>query len=255
MTADVTADGFLDRRLVITQPRARAHRAGLDAVLLAAALPDDANGHVLDLGAGVGVAGLAVAARLPAVTVALVEIDPAAVALARGNVSANAAVVGDRVSVVEADVLSPGERAAAGLLPNGADHVLLNPPFHPSDRTRPSPSAARAGAHSLSPERLELWMRAAAALVKPGGTVSIVFRADELPRLLAAIGPRLGSLAVVPVHPRADAPATRILLRGRPQGRAPLRLMPGFILHEPDGAWRPEADAVLRGAALPVTWW
>jgi tRNA1(Val) A37 N6-methylase TrmN6 len=252
---ETTEDGFLDRRLTIAQPRAGAHRAGLDAVLLAAALPDGTDGAVIDLGAGVGVAGLSAAARLVGVRATLVEIEPAAAALARRNAAANVAAVGDRITVAEADVLSAASRAAAGLAPNGWDHVICNPPFHPSDRTRASPDAKRAGAHSLDPADLEGWMRAAAALCKPGGTVTIVFRADELPRLLAAAGSRFGSLAVLPVHPKADAPASRVILRARPQGRAPLRLLPGFVLHAPDGGWLPAADAVLRGAALPVVWW
>ncbi|BBE70930.1 tRNA1(Val) (adenine(37)-N6)-methyltransferase [Oharaeibacter diazotrophicus] len=252
----ITRDGFLGGRLVVAQARRGAHRAGLDAVLLAAALPDGTRGHVLDLGAGVGVAGMAAACRLAEVTVDLVEIDPDTAVLARDNVAANAGVLGGRVAVIEADVLAPAAvRAAAGLVPNGADHVVLNPPFHPADRARPSPAADRARAHSLPADDLERWMRAAVRLARPGGTVTIVFRADELPRLFAAIGPRLGSLSVLPVHARAGEAAIRVLVRGRPQGRAPLRLLPGFVLHEGDGGWRPEADAVLRGAALPVTWW
>ncbi len=253
---DVTRDGFLGRRLVVAQPARGAHRAGLDALLLAASLPDGTAGAILDLGAGVGVAGLAAAVRLAAARVTLAEIDPVAARLAQENVAANAALVGDRVRVVEADVLAPSaDRAAAGLAPNAFDHVILNPPFHPADRTRPSPSPARAGAHRLAEGDLDRWLKAAAGLVHPGGTVTVIFRADELPRLLTAIGRRLGSLVVQPFHPIATAPATRVVLRGRPQGRAPFRLLPAIVLHDQGGGFRPEIAAALDGAALPVTWW
>lgn len=253
---DVTRDGFLGQRLTILQPAGGGHRAGLDALLLAASLPDDTEGSVLDLGAGVGVAGLAAAARLGAVHVTLAEIDPATADLARRNVAENGPTIGDRVRVVEADVLAaPAERAARGLPPNAFDHVILNPPFHPAGRTRPSPDPARAGAHSLDEGGLDRWMRAAAGLVHPSGTVSVIFRADELQSLLAAVARRFGSLSVLPFHPAEGAPATRIVLRGRPQGRAPLRLLPGIVLHAPGGAFRPAVAAALDGAALPVTWW
>jgi len=131
----------------------------------------------------------------------------------------------------------------------------MNPPFHPRDRMRPSPAGAREGAHALAPDDLPLWLRTAARLLDPRGTVTVIFRADELPRLLDAIGTRFGSLAVLPVHPRADGAATRVIVRGRPQGRAPLRLLPPLVLHGPDGGWTARADAVLRGADLAVPWW
>lgn len=253
---ETTRDGFLGGRLTLVQPARGAHRAGLDAVLLAAALPDGTAGRILDMGAGVGAAGLAAAVRLADACVTLAEIDPAAAALARINVAENAAAVGGRVAVVETDLLAgPAARAAAGLAANGFDHVILNPPFHPGDRTRPSPAAARAAAHSLPDGDLERWLRAAAGLVHPRGTVTAIFRADELPRLLAAIGRRLGSLAVLPLHPAAAAPAHRVILRGRPQGRAPFRLLPALVLHGEGGAFAPAADAALRGAALAVDWW
>lgn len=251
-----TRDGFLDRRLTIAQPAEGGHRAGLDAVLLAAALGSDTRGTVIDLGAGAGVAGLSVAARCPAADVMLVESDPATAALALDNAAENRAAVGDRVRVVEADVTAGAAvHDAAGLVRHGASHVIMNPPFHPRDRMRPSPSLARAGAHALEPDDLSLWFRAAARLLDPRGTLTVIFRADELPRLIAAVGGRFGSLAVLPVHPRPTAAASRVILKGRPQGRAPLRLLPAFVLHGPGETWTDAADAVLRGADLTVPWW
>lgn len=250
---DTTADGFLGGRITVRQPARGAHRSGLDAVLLAAALPDGTTGHLLDLGAGVGVAGLCAAARLPGVTVGLLERDPAAAALARDNVRENG--FADRASVVEVDVLAgPAVLAAAGLPANRAEHVILNPPFHPTDRMRASPTPGRADAHAAAPDDLDRWIRAAVQLADPRGTVTVIHRADELSRLLVAVGSRLGGIALLPIHPHAGAPARRVILKGSPQSRAPLRILDGFDLHEPDGRWRPDADAVLRGAPLPVSW-
>ncbi len=251
----VSRDGFLGNQLLIDQPRSGSHRAGLDAVLLASSLPAGTTGHVVDLGAGVGVAGLAVAHRLPEATVSLVEIDPELAHLAEGNARLNTGLE-DRTRVVVADVLaSAAERKGAGLDDNMADHVIMNPPFHPVDRGRSSPASARARAHALNADAFDGWFRTAAAVLKPSGTVTVIFRADELPRLLSAISGRFGSLSLLPIHAHADEPAHRLILRGRPQGRAPFRILPGLILHAADGGFRPDVDAVLRGAALPVQWW
>ncbi len=251
----VSRDGFLGNQLMIDQPVSGAHRAGLDAVLLAAALSERTSGHVVDLGAGVGVAGLAVARRLPETSVTLVEIDEELACLAEGNATLNAGMA-DRVSVIVADVLArAAERRAAGLVDDMADHLIMNPPFHLADRGRSSPAPSRARAHVLEAEAIDGWIRAAAAVLKPSGTLTVIFRADELPRLLSAIGSRFGSLALLPIHAHADEPAHRLILRGRPQGRAPLRILPGLVLHAPDGSFHPDVEAVLRGRELPVVWW
>ena len=69
-------DAFLGGALRILQPQ-EGYRAGLDAVLLAAAAPVRASrkDRVLDVGAGVGVVGLAVAQRMHRAHVTLVERD------------------------------------------------------------------------------------------------------------------------------------------------------------------------------------
>lgn len=254
-TPAVTRDGFLDNRLMIEQPASGGHRAGLDALLLAAALGHDAGGGaIVDLGAGVGVAGLAAALHQPEAQVTLVDIDPFAVVLCRRNAALNGLAA--RTTVIEADVLAPArQREAAGLLPHSADQLIMNPPFHPSERSRPSPYAGRNRAHAVEPGGIEGWIRTAAAVLRPQGKLTVIFRADELPRLLAAIGGRFGSLSLLPVHPREGGPAHRVIVRGRPQGRAPLRLLSGLVLHENDGRWRPSVEAVLRGAPLDVPWW
>ncbi|MBM3641409.1 MAG: methyltransferase, partial [Alphaproteobacteria bacterium] len=81
-------DGFLDGRLRLRQSAA-GHRAGTDAVLLAAATPQDQRGLILDIGTGAGAVGLMAALRAPGASVGLVEIDRESCALARENVAAN----------------------------------------------------------------------------------------------------------------------------------------------------------------------
>src|SRR5438105_8987545 len=84
----ITEDAFLGGRLRLRQPRA-GHRAGHDAVLLAAATAARAGDRVVDFGAGVGAAGLALASRVAGIDLKLVEIDPGLARLARDNAAAN----------------------------------------------------------------------------------------------------------------------------------------------------------------------
>jgi tRNA1(Val) A37 N6-methylase TrmN6 len=112
-----------------------------------------------------------------------------------------------------------------------------------------SPRPARAGAHVLGEGGLGPWFRAAARLLKSGGTATVIFRADGLDLVLSAAEGRFGGLDILPIHPRAGDPALRVLVRGVKGSRAPLRLLPPVVLHRDGGnAFRPEIEAILRDA-------
>src|SRR5262245_19009600 len=140
-TSDITDAAVLGGRLRLAQLK-RGHRVGHDAILLAAACPARAGERVVDLGAGVGAAGLALAARVEGADVTLVEIDARLAALARENVARNGLVARARVTVL--DVAAPARAfAAAGLAPESAACVLMNPPFNDPARHRLSPDRRR----------------------------------------------------------------------------------------------------------------
>lgn len=221
-TVPAPFDAFLNGALRLRQSGA-GHRAGSDAVLLAQTTPPGQAGLILDVGAGAGAVGLMAATRAPAATVGLVEIDPAACALARGNIAENR--LEGRVSVHEADALSAKARRAAGLVDESAALVLTNPPFHEAGRVRVNPEKALAHVASAP---LADWTRACLALLAPGGTFVMIHRADALAACLAAVEGRLGGVTVTPIHTRAKAPATRIILRGVKGSKAPLALLAGM---------------------------
>src|SRR5450830_2144147 len=87
-TLETSEDAVLGGRLLLRQPLA-GHRVGHDAILLAAATGGRAAELAVDLGAGVGAAGLALAARVGGLKVTLVEIDKALCALAADNARLN----------------------------------------------------------------------------------------------------------------------------------------------------------------------
>eukprot|EP00903_Cladosiphon_okamuranus_P001745 g1743.t1 len=246
---ETTHDAFLGGKVYVHQPRRGRHRAGLDAVYLAAALPDTTKGHVVDLGSGVGTAGFCAAARLPGISVTLVEIDKAVLALAESGLNdpANAAFSA-RVSLLEADITAKGSlRHAAGLRPSMADHVIMNPPYYEAEKFRASPNSARAGAHMLDDRGLEPWAKTATDIIREGGSLTVIFRADGLRELLDVLQGRFGAIDVVPLRPRPEAPATRVLIRAIRASKAPLQLLPGFVLHKGDGSeFTRQSKAVMR---------
>jgi len=250
--ADVafSLDAVLGGRLELKQPL-HGHRVGHDAILLAAACGGEAGEHVVDLGAGVGAAGLALAARVGRLTVTLVEIDAGLAALAVDNARRNG--LAERVRVIALDVGAPARVfAAAGLAAGSAARVLMNPPFNDPGRQNVSPDPGRRLAHVGAPA-LPAWVRGAARLLAPRGVLTLIWRADGLAEVVAALTRGFGAIAVLPVHPRPDAPAIRILVGAEKGSRVPLALLPGLALNDAAGRPSEAAEAVLRhGASLSL---
>lgn len=241
---EVSEDTLLDGRVRLRQLK-RGHRAGTDAVLLAASAAAAPGETVADVGAGTGAVGLMIAARVPDVRLVLVERATALAALCRENLALNG--LSDRGRVVEADVLG----ARAPDLPTGEAHlVVTNPPFLERGRSRRSPDAARAAAHELPEGGLALWLSACARMLRPDGRLALIHRADRIDEVLRALPRGFGGIALRFVHPRADAAATRVLVGARKGSRAPLSVAPPLVLHE-NARFTEEAGAMHRGRAVP----
>ena len=251
IAADTTLDAVLGGRLQLRQPR-RGHRVGHDAILLAAATGGAYGERAVEFGAGVGAAGLALASRNPGLRVTLVDIDPALCALAAENVRINRLT--DRVNVLAHDVTQPNLFAIDGVVPGSADRVLMNPPFNDSDRHNVSPDPVRALAHVAPADTLSRWIGAAARALGPRGVLTLIWRADGLADVLAALRHEFGGVTVLPVHPRPAAPAIRVLVRAgkseRSGQRLPLAVLPGLELNDQSGRPTEAAEAVLRGGNL-----
>lgn len=255
----VTDDAFLGGALSLLQPAA-GYRAGVDAVFLAASVPCSAEGadRVLDVGAGVGTAGLCVARRCTRSFVVLIEKQGPLVELARQNIDRNG--LPDRVRAVPAEVgaTSTVELKEQGLEAESFDHVIANPPFHIDGEGTSSSNELKAGSHAMVEEGLDVWCRFAARMAKPGGTATLIHKAEALPALLGALGSRFGALKILPLQPRPDEPAIRVIVQGTKGSKAPLSLLPAAVLHERgrENGFSAGAARVLRlGGGLDLAYW
>src|SRR5690348_5083601 len=244
---ETSLDAVLGGRLVLRQPL-KGHRVGHDAILLAAAAGGAAGEHEVEVGAGVGAAGLALAQRVPGLTVTLVEIDPALAALAAYNALQNG--LSERVRAVAGDVEDRAALAVAGLAPGGIDRVLMNPPFNDPARHNVSPDARRRLAHAAGPDLLRRWLDSAAALLKPRGTLTLIWRADARAGVLEALREGFGAVALLPLLPRPEAAAIRILVRAVKGASAGLKEEPGLVLNDAAGRPSAAAEVILRGGGV-----
>jgi tRNA1(Val) A37 N6-methylase TrmN6 len=247
--AEITEDAFLGGRLLLKQKRS-GHRAGHDAILLAAATDARAGDRVVDLGAGIGTAGLALARRVAGIGLRLVEIDPELAELARANAAANAIPAEVNVLDVTADAQA---FAANGLFPDSFDVVLMNPPFNDPSRHRGSPDQARQVAHVATEDTLHAWVHSARRILRSNGALTLIWRADGIADVLGALSRGFGSLSILPVHGEAGRPAIRVLVRAVKGGRAPTRILPGLVLNNESRVPNKEVTDILEGrAVLPL---
>ena len=240
---DLTDDKFLCGRLQLLQP-ARGYRAATDPVLLAASCDAKAGESGLDLGCGAGAAALCLGARVAGVRLSGLEVQAEYADLARQN----AARTGIAFDVHQGDLLDMPRALRVDF-----DHVIANPPYYPPHGT-PSPDAGRATAMQVALPLAE-WVRAGGQRLRPGGWLTVIAGADGLPDLLAGLGHKLGSVAVLPLAPRQGRAAVRVILRARKGGRGAFRLLAPFVIHSGashDGdreSYTPDANAVLREMA------
>ena len=209
-----TSGSLLGGRVRYAQPR-DGFRSGIEPVLLAACIPARSGQRVIEAGTGAGAALLCLAARVPGLSGVGVERDSAMAALARDNLAANGF---DGLDIVAADIEHARDR---GLAAGSFDHAFANPPYHAAGGT-PSGMAAREAAKRAHAGLFGTWAASRA-------------------------------VTLLPLWPKAEREAKLVLLRGIRHGRGPLRLLPGLVLHAPEGGFMPEADAILRdGAGLTI---
>lgn len=245
----ITDDIFLGGALRLLQPKS-GYRAGIDPVLLASSVPlvRGEQESVLDIGAGVGTAGLCAARRVAEAEAVLLEREPALADLARSNVTRNG--LEERVRVAVCDLgASAGTLAALGLAPDSFDHVIANPPFHHEGRGTQAGHPLKWAAHAMAEGELEAWGRFMARMAGPGATATMIHKAEALTGVLAAFANRFGDLRVLPIIPRRNEAAIRVLVQGIKGSRAPLVLLDALVLHGDGHGFTPQVEAILRGGA------
>ena len=243
---EFTTDAFLGGRLTLRQPR-RGYRAGVDPILLAASVPARAGQSVLDMGCGVGAAMLALGRRVERLDLAGIELQPIYAGLARENARLN----GFEALIVSGDVTDPPPALKARRF----DHVIANPPYFAAGG---GTAAADAGRETALRETapLDAWIGAGSRRLLPRGTMSVIQRADRLPALLSAMAPRLGSLRIRPLQPRAGEAAHLVIVHGVKGGRGRARLDSPIPLHvaksgrEPADGYTARIREVLRNGAF-----
>lgn len=239
----VTTDGHLLGGRVIYRQPAMGFRSGIEPVLLAASVLVRPGECVLEAGTGAGAALLCLGARVPGVQAVGVETDRTMAGLARFNARANG----------YAGIEIIADRIESAVFQRRFDHAIANPPYHPPDSPA-SPYSARESAKRGAGVSLITWIAQLSSALRDRGSLTLIVPAGTIPTCLAAMGQGGCPCTILfPLWPKTGQPAKLVLLRGLKHGRSPMRLVPGLVLHGPDGSFTPAAEAILRdGSALAL---
>ncbi|MCD8007640.1 MAG: methyltransferase [Clostridiales bacterium] len=194
---------------------------GTDSVLLARFATLRRGMRVLDLGCGVGVLALLLAAREPGLTLDGIDIDPAAASLARRNLAENG---------LTGEILTADLRAAGWFSQGHYDLIVSNPPYFPLGSGELA-SRRSASARSEVNGTLADLCRAAAPRLKTGGRFALVGRAERLTDLLLALRENdLEPKRLQLVQHRLDKPPKLALVEAVRQGKPGLRIEPVVLM-------------------------
>lgn len=245
----MTEDTLLNGSVRLFQPL-DGLRATLDSVFLASAVAALPGQRVLELGCGSGAVSMCLAHRIKEIRIVGLEIDRALARLSQDNAHLNK--FSDRFEAVVGDLVKPPPRLA----PHSFDHVIANPPyFEPGKNTLPT-GMRKAKAHTEGIASLESWVTFAVRMSKPGGTLTFIHRSERLAELLALMSTRTGGILIYPLwshDPFTDKSkgAKRVIIQARVGQKGALQLLGGLVLHDADGQYTPESQAILRnGDAL-----
>jgi tRNA1Val (adenine37-N6)-methyltransferase len=235
-----TIDSILGGALTLVQPR-NGYRFSIDSILLGRFVRARPRDRVLELGAGCGVISVMIAALWRPREIVAIEIQPDLAEMATRNAAANGF---DGLRVINADLLA---RRIDGVAAASFDLVVANPPYRALRSGRASPNPGRRIARDESAATMADFVAAAKRFAANGAKVAFVFDASRSAELLRCMAANtLEPKRIRFVHPRADAPASTILVEARKGGGIEATIEPPLMLYDRPGAYSDEARELMQ---------
>lgn len=233
----------LNKRLKLYQVPG-GFRTSMDSVMLAAACPALSGQSILDLGCGVGSAGLCVLKRVKGTTLTGVDIQDDHIDVAKKNAQINS--FEDRSTWLCSDLR---EASDFGM----HDHVIANPPYKDAGGYIHSPSHAKAKAmgHFEDGQTLQHWVTCAWHHIKGQGSLTMIHEAGQTDMLIHTLfspkgGRRFGSIEIIPLYPKENVEAKRVIIRAYKHKKSAAKIHHGIIMHKENGEYSEHANSILR---------
>ena len=208
---------------------------GMDAVLLADFATGKKGGRVMDLGTGTGVIPILMEARNKAAHFTGLEIQNESADMALRSVMYNN--LGDKIDIVCGDI----KEVDTLFKRESFDAVVSNPPYISGSHGLENPSEPKNIARHEILLTLEDVVKAAAYLLKVGGSFAMVhkpFRLAEIIRLLSSY--RLEPKRMLLVQPYEDKEPNMVLIEAFKGGNSMIKIEPTLVTYNRDGSYTDE---------------
>ncbi len=236
-----TTDYLLNQKVKILQPKT-GYRAAIDAVFLAASVQKvKKTDHILDVGAGTGAVSLCLAHHYPQNKITGWEIQPDLLNLAKESALLNGF---QNVSYLEKDIKT-APRAANKVL---YDHIVTNPPYF--ENSPASPDLCKSTANHMNHLSLNDWIDICLKNLKQFGWFYIIHRAEALQQILSALQNKTGNIKIRFLYSKKGQNAKRVIISAQKSAKAPLEVLPPFIIHTSSGTYTATAQNILRKGHL-----
>lgn len=212
---------------------------GMDAVLLSGFTRVRKDGRVLDLGTGTGIIPILLAAKTEASYIAGLEIQEESVGMARRSVSLNQ--LDGRIEIIQGDIKEAADIFSAASF----DVITSNPPYMTNQHGLANPYEPKNIARHEVLCTLEDVVKAAARLLKPGGSFFMIhkpFRLAEIMGVLMAY--KLEPKRMRLVHPYVDKEPNMVMIEAVRGGRSRITIEPPLIVYREPGVYTDEIYGV-----------
>lgn len=212
---------------------------GMDAVLLSGFAKVKEQGTALDLGTGTGIIPILLAAKTQGHHFTGLEISPTSADMAARSVLLND--LQEKVEIVRGDIKEAGELFA----PASFDTVTSNPPYMIGQHGLVNPDLEKAAARHEILCTLEDVVRAAAKLVRPGGSFFLVHRPFRLAEIICTmvkygLEPKRMQL----VYPYVDREPNMVLIEAVRGGKPRMTVENPLIVYREPGVYMPEITEI-----------
>ena len=219
----------------------KGFRFGTDSVLLADFASPRPGDRVVDLGTGTGILSILMASRQLNSSYMALEIQPDMAEMAARSVALNQ--MDDRIEVRQCDF-----REAARQLGHGTFTLAVcNPPYGKAGGAMVNVRDSERIARHESECTVEDVAKSAAALLKVGGRLAVVYPAPRAFEMMAALRAcHMEPKRIRTIHSQADREPKLILLDAVKGGGSMLHWMPPLVLNNPDGTPSDEWKRIYR---------
>ncbi len=228
-----TTDDFLGGKIKVIQPE-KGYRAGIDAVLLASSISAKSKQSILDVGCGVGTASLCLNERINDLHIDGFDFQDELIELAKQNSSKN-----NNIKFFLGNL-----EISKNIKKNYYDHVMTNPPYFKKESSTLSSNIIKYNAN-FETMNLKNWIQLCMKFVKPKGSLTVIHSAERLDEILLSIDIKKRSIKIIPIWPKVNSSAKRIIVQITKDKSMPLQITQGLIMHDEEN-YTKDAENILR---------